>query len=110
MVMAEEMQQAVDHEVGDLARVGASRGAGLRPSRFDGNVDLPEEDRTRRVFERFGVGEGKGEDVGRLVDLAKIAVQNTNGRVAGQNDRGGRARAAETEEGVPDQRLKSGQS
>jgi hypothetical protein len=86
VVVPYEVEEAVEREVGNLARVGSPRLAGLAPRRLEREVDLAEEEPRAGVVERLRLGHREGEDVGRLVDLAVIAVQPPEELVVGEDD------------------------
>jgi hypothetical protein len=110
VVVADEVEEPVDREVGDLAREGPPDGPGLRPRRLDRDVDLPQEDVAASVGEVAGLGEGKGEDVGGPIGLEEIPVQDPDALVAGEYQRDRSARKAQDPERAPEKRLKSGRS
>ncbi len=57
MVVAHEVQEAVDEEVRDLEPQGASRRPCLTPGCLHGHVHLAEEHRARGVRERLSIRE-----------------------------------------------------
>jgi len=110
VVVAQEMKEAVDRKLRDLAREGASRGLRLRSRGLDRDVDLPEEEGLIPVLQISGLGEREGEDIGGPVDLEEIAVQGPDPRVVGEHERDRGAREAEDPESLPKERPKSGRS
>jgi len=94
-------------EVRHFARVGAARGARLTAGRFDGDVDLAQEEMRGGIGQGGWIGEREGEDVGRLVCLPVVAIQVPEEPVVRENDGERRARAAEEAERLHDERLKS---
>jgi hypothetical protein len=110
VVVADEVQEPVDHEVGDLAREGPPGGSRLRSGRLDRDVDLPEKEVAGPVGEIAGLGERKGEDVGGVVGLEEIPVQDPDPRIVGEDERYRGARKAQDPERAPEQRPKSGRS
>src|SRR5690349_19397328 len=99
------MEESVDQEVRHLARVGPPGGLRLRPRRLDRDVDLPQEDVAAPVPEIAGLGQGKGEDVGRAVGLEEVPVQDPDALVAGQDERYRGARKTQDPKRAPEERL-----
>jgi len=100
----------MDHEVGDLARKGTPGGLRLRARGLDRDVDLPEKELAGPVREIARLGERKGKDVGGVVGLEEIPVQDPDPRVVGEDERYRSARKAQDPERAPEQRPKSGRS
>jgi hypothetical protein len=110
VVVTDEVQQAVDQEVRDLAAKRYSRGLRLRARGLERDVDFPEVELAAPVGQIAGFGEGKGEHVRGAVDLEEIAVQGPDPRVVRQNQGDRSAREAQEPERAPEERPKSGRS
>ena len=110
VVVPQEMEEPMDHEVRDLARIGPPCGARLRPGGLERDVDLAEEDGARGIADRGRIREREGEHVGRLIGLAVVPVQLADGGVVRQDDGGGRAGVPKALERAADQRFKNGRS
>jgi hypothetical protein len=83
VVVAEEMEDAVHQEVGQLLLDGMAGLPGLALGGLERNDDLAKE----RIPSgpAFGL-QAKREDVRGLIDASEAAVQLTDGRIAGHDD------------------------
>ena len=75
MVEAEEMEEAVDDEVGDFLFKGALMDRGLTGGRFEGEDDIAE-DLVRA--DRLPLPHREGEDVGGRIDAAVAGVKGAD--------------------------------
>jgi hypothetical protein len=103
VVIPEEMEEAVQGEVGDLSAQRPPRRLCLHACGLDRNVDFPKKDGPLRIPELLGIGQREREYVGRPVDLPVVAVQNTDLTIAGQDDGEPGVRAAEPDQGIADE-------
>src|SRR5580704_4390964 len=76
MIVADQMQKAVDRKVAQMMLERLSFRIGLAPRRLVGDRDVAEHARRiARLARAFGLQRRKRQHVGRLVDAAPIAVQ-----------------------------------
>lgn len=107
MIVAHEMEDPVDQEVGHLAFERTPRGAGLGPRGLHGDVDLSEKERAVSILEVRGLGERKGKNVGGAIHLEEIAVQDPDPRVVREDQRDRGAGKPQAPERAPEKRPKS---
>jgi hypothetical protein len=110
VVVADEVEKAVDQEMRDLARERPPGGSGLRPRALDGDVDFPQEEVPVAVCQIPRLGERKGKHVGGAVGLQKIPVQGPDARVVGEDERDRGAWVAQAQQRAAEKRPKSGRS
>ena len=107
MVVAEQMEQSVEHQVGHLAIRRPPRRRGLAARGLEALVDLAEDHGAAGIEEIGRVREREGEHVRRAIDLAVVPIQPANERVVAENDGHARARPSEEAQRLAQERLKS---
>ena len=110
VVVPEEMEKTVNHEMGNLAGERPPGGTRLNACGFEGDIDFPQKYRRRGIDEGSRLAERERENVGRLVRFAIVAIQPADEMIPREDNRDRRPRTAESPEGGADQRPKSGQS
>jgi hypothetical protein len=110
VVVSQEVEEPVDDEERDLAREGVPPLAGLGFRRLHRDVDLAQEELAVLVLEVAGLGERKGQHVGRAVDLEEIAIQGAKVLVSGDDERDGGPGKTQDPERAREERSKSGRS
>ncbi len=100
----------MDREVRDLRVVRPLGHARLFARPCERDVDLAQKTGAGGIAKIFGIRQGKREDVGGTIRLEVIPVQPVKRRIARQDQRDRRARAAEKYQRPSEQRFKSGRS
>ena len=91
VVVAEQVEQAMDQEDGDFVLKGSMGCSGLTRSGWDGEDDIAQVGFTGRE----AVVHGECEDVGGLVDAHEAAFQVGGQGIIGEDDRDGAGSAAD---------------
>lgn len=86
VIVSQEMEDAVDREMSDLPVERTAGRPGLAPRGLDRQVDLSQEHAGRGIGGRLGRREREGENVGRLVGVAVVAVQGAQEGVVRKDD------------------------
>lgn len=83
VVVAQKMQESVDHEMGKMLDKSDAEFSGFAPQRLVREGDVAQQAGDRRE----GSDLGKAQHVGRLVDLSPVAVEDALVGIVGQQDR-----------------------